>query len=66
MAPTPSEELQYLKSLVSQLNEKIKGLEEKAKSAVSPKTPAEQLRMILIGPPGAGAYRLSFHVAFRY
>ncbi|KDQ59692.1 hypothetical protein JAAARDRAFT_127101 [Jaapia argillacea MUCL 33604] len=50
-----SEELEYLKSLVSQLNQKILALEEKAKTAVSPKqTPVQQLRTILIGPPGAG------------
>lgn len=53
MPSSPSEELKYLKSLVDQLNEKIKSLEEKAKSSVTP-TPAQQLRMILIGPPGAG------------
>ncbi|PAV23437.1 adenylate kinase [Pyrrhoderma noxium] len=53
MPSSPSEELKYLKSLVDQLNEKIKSLEEKAKSSVIP-TPAQQLRMILIGPPGAG------------
>ncbi|KAG9032586.1 adenylate kinase [Tulasnella sp. UAMH 9824] len=51
MAPTT--EIEYLKSLVSQLNEKIKTLEDKAVKAVTP-TPSEQLRMILIGPPGAG------------
>lgn len=50
----PSDELEYLKSLVGQLNEKIKSLEEKAKSAVKPKTPAQQLRTILVGPPGSG------------
>ena len=56
MAPlSPSEELAYLKGLVNQLNDKIKGLEEKSKKVLSPPTPAEQLRMILIGPPGAGA-----------
>jgi len=54
-APSPSDELAHLKSLVEQLNAKIKALEEKAKSAVTPQqTPAQQLRMILIGPPGAG------------
>lgn len=54
MAPSsPSEELEYLKSLVKQLNDKITSLEGKAKAAITP-TPAEQLRMILIGPPGAG------------
>ncbi|GBE82776.1 Adenylate kinase [Sparassis crispa] len=50
-----SDELEYLKSLVSQLNEKIEALEARAKDAVTgPKTPAQQLRTILIGPPGAG------------
>ncbi|THU76955.1 adenylate kinase 1 [Dendrothele bispora CBS 962.96] len=48
-----SEELEYLKSLVAQLNEKIKTLEEKAKPSGTP-TPAQQLRTILVGPPGAG------------
>ena len=46
-----SEELEYLKSLVAQLNEKIQSLEGKAKPAPSP---AQQLRTILVGPPGAG------------
>lgn len=49
-----SDELEYLKSLVSQLNQKITALEAKAKSAPSPKLPARQLRTILVGPPGAG------------
>jgi len=48
-----SEELEYLKSLVAQLNEKIQVLEAKAQSS-TPKTPAQQLRTILMGPPGAG------------
>ncbi|KAF9234495.1 adenylate kinase [Melanogaster broomeanus] len=51
----PSDELDYLKSLVAQLNDKIHALEEKAKSGASAaRTPAQQLRTILIGPPGAG------------
>jgi len=51
----PSNELDYLKSLVAQLNDKINALEAKAKSSVSgTPTPAQQLRTILIGPPGAG------------
>jgi adenylate kinase len=49
-----SDELEYLKSLVSQLNEKIAALEVKAKSTPPPKLPARQLRTVLIGPPGAG------------
>ena len=50
--PGPSE-IEYLKSLVSQLNEKIAALEAKSKGPATP-TPAKQLRTILIGPPGAG------------
>ena len=51
-------ELNYLKSLVSQLQEKISKLETSAASAVSSVTSGAQsqqgVRMILIGPPGAG------------
>lgn len=61
-----SNELEYLKSLVSQLNAKIDKLEGKTKSVVEnvtdavkkPFEPAKELRMILVGPPGAGAYGL--------
>ena len=48
-----SEELDYLKSLVSQLNAKIAAIEAKPKV---PPTPAQQLRTILMGPPGAGIF----------
>lgn len=48
-----SEELEYLKSLVSQLNAKIAALESKAKP---PPSPVQQLRTILMGPPGAGIF----------
>lgn len=48
-----SDELEYLKSLVSKLSDKIRDLESQ-KDAPGPKTPARQLRTILIGPPGAG------------
>ena len=51
MAPT--DELQYLKSLLAQLTKKIEEIEGKAKHAIVG-TPAQQLRMILVGPPGAG------------
>ncbi|KZT74020.1 adenylate kinase [Daedalea quercina L-15889] len=50
----PSDELEYLKSLVKQLNAKIEALEVKAKDAVTRSSPAQQLRTILMGPPGAG------------
>ncbi|KAN0066201.1 adenylate kinase [Thecaphora frezii] len=59
-----SSELNYLKSLVSQLNEKISQLEGKANSGLSAAKDAfvgsssssaqQGVRMILIGPPGAG------------
>lgn len=52
MAPT--DEIAYLKGLARQLQEKIERLEKDAVKAVKP-TPAQQLRMILVGPPGAGA-----------
>jgi len=48
------EEIDYLKTLVSQLNEKITALENRAKAAIPTRTPAQQLRTILMGPPGAG------------
>ncbi|CAE6394345.1 unnamed protein product [Rhizoctonia solani] len=51
MAPT--DEIAYLKSLVRRLQEKIEQLEKEGVKKVTP-TPAQQLRMILIGPPGAG------------
>ncbi|KAF8191548.1 adenylate kinase-domain-containing protein [Mycena galopus ATCC 62051] len=47
-----SDELEYLKSLVAKLSDKINALEAKNKAA--PRTPAAQLRTILMGPPGAG------------
>ena len=49
-----SDELAYLKSLVGQLTVKINELEAKASSKKPTPSPAQQLRTILIGPPGAG------------
>ena len=50
-----SSELEYLKELHARLSEKIKSLEsEAAKKLPTKKTPAQQLRTVLIGPPGAG------------
>jgi len=50
-----SSELEYLKELHARLSEKIKALEsEVSKKLPSKSTPAQQLRAILIGPPGAG------------
>ena len=53
----PSDELNHLKDLVRQLNDKIRALEDVAARAPPPApTPAQQLRLILVGPPGAGAW----------
>jgi hypothetical protein len=49
-------ELVYLKSLVGQLTDKINEFEAKVASKLP--TPAQQLRTILIGPPGAGTSTL--------
>lgn len=72
-------EIDHLKSLVSQLQAKIDTLEKGAveqlssakdavKAALPSLTPSEQLRLILIGPPGAGkgtqapAIKAKYHV----
>ncbi|PKI82623.1 adenylate kinase [Malassezia vespertilionis] len=47
-------ELSYLKSLVNELNEKIKTLEQGLQGPAGPAGSAEGIRMILVGPPGAG------------
>ncbi|CAG7846646.1 Adenylate kinase {ECO:0000255/HAMAP-Rule:MF_03168} {ECO:0000255/HAMAP-Rule:MF_03168}; AltName: Full=ATP-AMP transphosphorylase {ECO:0000255/HAMAP-Rule:MF_03168}; AltName: Full=ATP:AMP phosphotransferase {ECO:0000255/HAMAP-Rule:MF_03168}; AltName: Full=Adenylate kinase cytosolic and mitochondrial {ECO:0000255/HAMAP-Rule:MF_03168}; AltName: Full=Adenylate monophosphate kinase {ECO:0000255/HAMAP-Rule:MF_03168} [Serendipita indica DSM 11827] len=57
MAPTqpPGDELEYLKSLAERLKLKIEELEKKAKPAAAvPLKSDKELRMILVGPPGAG------------
>ena len=46
-----SDEIAYLKSLVLQLNEKIHALEA---GSPTKRSPAQQLRTILMGPPRAG------------
>ncbi|KAF8528178.1 adenylate kinase-domain-containing protein [Hysterangium stoloniferum] len=51
---SPTDQLDYLKDLVRQLNDKISSLEARAKGAIPSRKPVEELRMILIGPPGAG------------
>lgn len=50
------DELKQLKSLVSNLESRIKNLESPGSGAGST---ADEVRMILIGPPGAGTLSLS-------
>jgi hypothetical protein len=65
MAPPPGDELEYLKSLRTRLQAKIDELEKKVKSALPPPvTNEKELRMILMGPPGAG--KLSFNDLHEY
>lgn len=52
------DELKQLKDVVSSLESRIKRLEQRGTGS-SPST--EELRMILIGPPGAGKLRQSFN-----
>lgn len=48
-------ELDNLKGMVGDLASKIEQLEKSTKSTLpSGRTPSQELRMILIGPPGAG------------
>jgi hypothetical protein len=56
------EDISGLKDLIKQLNNRVDELEKAVKGGVKP-TPAEQLRMILIGPPGAGTCFLCFVLA---
>jgi len=56
MPPSGQDELEYLRSLAKRLQDRITDLEQKAKAAL-PTTPAPttpELRMIVMGPPGAG------------
>ena len=54
MAPTEVEEL---KATVSKLEARVRELESRSSSGGSPGL-REALRMILIGPPGAGLFHL--------
>jgi len=50
-------EISYLKKLVAELSSKIDNLEKQASSVVSGAvnaSPADQLRLVLMGPPGSG------------
>ena len=66
-----NDELSYLKSLITALQAKVDALENKTKTTVGNVTestkavfePAKELRMILVGPPGAGMFPL---LLYRY
>lgn len=64
MAPT-LEDVLGLKDLVSKLQERIRKIEQSLTGDVSePKSGPGELRMILMGPPGAGLFTFLFVFPF--
>jgi hypothetical protein len=53
MAPITDQDAADLKGLVARLEKRVQELEAKA-GLSTPKTAAERMRMVLMGPPGAG------------
>jgi adenylate kinase len=53
MAPITDDQVNSLKAQVKALEKRIYELEQKASGAPAPNV-SDQMRMILIGPPGAG------------
>lgn len=47
------DELKQLKDVIGNLDSRIKSLEQRATGSVAPVS-TEEVRMLLIGPPGAG------------
>lgn len=77
MAATGNSEVEYLKKLVSQLQEKINTIEQSASSTVSSAVDATKAavglgaktaapRMVLIGPPGAGKGTQAPNISNKY
>ena len=62
MAPTEGNEVQSLKELIAKLEARVEQLESRASNTRGETTPkatkgaADSIRMILIGPPGAGIF----------
>lgn len=48
------DELKQLKDVIGNLDSRIKSLEQRATGSAAPSS-TEEIRMLLIGPPGAGA-----------
>ena len=66
MAPIKDETVETLRDLVKKLESRVDQLEAKLQQAggdVQPRAPkgaSESIRMILMGPPGAGSFCLIF------
>lgn len=54
MAPITEEAVSGLKNTINQLEAKVSELEGRLANGGKPKSVAEQMRIILMGPPGAG------------
>ena len=64
MAPIKDETVEALRDLVHKLEARVRELEAKVGQVggvpISTSKTAEQIRMILMGPPGAGMFCLNF------
>lgn len=60
MAPITEDALSGLKNTIHQLEAKVSELENRLANGGKPKSVAEQMRIILMGPPGAGM-RLNYN-----
>lgn len=56
MAPITDNQIDDLKDLVHKLESRVHDLERRLESGGKKPTPVESMRMILIGPPGAGMF----------
>jgi adenylate kinase len=61
MAPIGDSEAQALQELVNKLESRVKQLEDKLRYAANGTAPSggEGVRMILMGPPGAGTFSIT-------
>ena len=60
MAPITEQAVDDLKSLIRQLEARVVELESRLSGGSGKSAPSEGIRMILMGPPGAGAFFCSF------
>ena len=64
MAPITEETVNGLKSVIDKLESRVEDLEYRlTHGGEKPKSPAEQMRLILMGPPGAGMLLLSLSIS---
>jgi adenylate kinase len=54
MAPITEEVISGLKDTINKLEAKVSDLEDRLSNGGKPKSVSEQMRIILMGPPGAG------------